>query len=58
MSNKEIESYIKKLDEGLAEAEKQMLKEKAARNETVVVSDVDGNISRIQAKDIIENKVK
>lgn len=53
MSNKEIESYLKILDEGLVEAEKIMLQEKASRGETVVNSNEDGTIVYIPAKDII-----
>lgn len=54
MSNKEIESYLKILDEGLGEAEKIMLQEKASRGETVVNSKEDGTIVYIPAKDIIQ----
>ena len=53
MSNKEIESYLKTLDEGLAEAEKNMLQEKASRDETVVNCQEDGTIVYVPAKDII-----
>lgn len=53
MSNKEIESYLKTLDKGLAEAEKAMLQEKAIRGENVVNSKEDGTIVFIQAKEII-----
>ena len=53
MSYKEIESYLKTLDDGLAEAEKKMLQEKASRGETVVNCKEDGTIVYISAKDII-----
>ena len=53
MSNKEIELYLKTLDEGLAEAEKTMLQEKASRGESVVNCKEDGTIVYIPAKDII-----
>lgn len=53
MSNKEIEEYLRVLDEGLAESEKLMLQEKAANNEDVINADSNGKIVRIPAKDII-----
>ncbi len=53
MSNKDLEVYIRNLDEGLFEAEKKMLLEKAAHNETVVNADLQGNISYVPAKDIL-----
>ena len=39
MSNQEAEAFIKKLDEGLAIAEQEMLRDKASRGESVVYSD-------------------
>lgn len=53
MSNKELEQYLDTLDKGLFEAEKKMLQEKAARHETVVNADDDGNIHYVLASDII-----
>ena len=50
MSNKEVEEYIKRLDEGLALAEKEMLQDKASRNESIVYSDSHGHIKRALAK--------
>ena len=54
MSNQEVESFIKTLDEGLAEAEQQMLRDKASRNEPLVCADNDGNIKRVSAKDVLD----
>ena len=42
MSNQEAEAFIKKLDEGLAIAEQEMLRDKASRGESVVHSYVAG----------------
>lgn len=53
MSNNEVENYIRNLDEGLAEAEKIMLEEKANRGELLVNSDANGNIIRVSARDVI-----
>lgn len=53
MSDKEVEEYIKRLDEGLALAEQEMLQDKASRNETIVYSDGQGNIKRALASDVL-----
>lgn len=57
MSNKEVEEYIKRLDEGLALAEKEMLQDKASRNESIVYSDSHGHIKRALATDVINGKL-
>lgn len=57
MSNKEVEEFIKKLDDGLALAEQEMLKDKASRNETVVYSDGNGHIKHALASDILAGKI-
>ncbi len=54
MSNQEAESFIKTLDEGLAEAEQQMLRDKASRNEPLIYADNNGNIKRVSAKDVLD----
>ena len=53
MSNKEIKDFTRKLEAGLQIAEKRMLEEKALRNETVVVSNAEGKIEYISAKEIL-----
>ena len=53
MSNKEIEAYLKTIEEGLIESERILLKEKAANNESVINCDENGTIVSIPAKDII-----
>lgn len=57
MSNKEVEEFIKKLDDGLALAEQEMLKDKASRNEAVVYSDGNGHIKHALASDILAGKI-
>lgn len=57
MSNKEIEAFVKKMDEGLALAEQEMLKDKASRNETVVYTDGNGHIKHALASDILAGKI-
>lgn len=53
MSDKEFQDLNQKLDRGLQLAHKRMLEEKALHNETVVVSDAEGKIKYISAKDIL-----
>jgi len=53
MSNKEIKDFTHKLETGLRLAERRMLEEKALHNETVVVSNAEGKIEYIPAKDVL-----
>lgn len=53
MSNKEIKEFTAKLEKGLQIAEKRMLEEKALHNETVVVSNAEGKIEYISAKEVL-----
>jgi hypothetical protein len=53
MSNKEIQDFTSKLEAGLQIAEKRMLEEKALRNETIVVSNAEGKIEYLSAKDVL-----
>lgn len=57
MSNKEAELFIKKLDDGLALAEQEMLHDKASRGESIVYSDKDGNIKHALASDVLAGKI-
>lgn len=56
MSEREAEAFIAKLDEGLKEAERVMLEEKALHDEDVIVADKDGNIKSIPAKQILAER--
>lgn len=56
MSNKEIEDFVKTVDEGLKEAERVMLEEKALHDEDVIVADKDGNIISIPAKKVLAER--
>jgi hypothetical protein len=53
MSDKEIEEIAEKLQQGLHIAERRMLEEKALRNETIVVSNAEGKIEYLSAKDVL-----
>ena len=58
MTDKEVEEYIKKLDEALALAEQEMLKDKASRNEYIIYSGKDRKIKRALAADVRAGKIK
>jgi hypothetical protein len=53
MSNKEIKEFTAKLERGLRIAEQRMLEEKALHNETIVVSNAEGKIEYIPAKEVL-----
>ena len=53
MSNKEIKEFTAKLEKGLRIAEKRMLEEKALHDETIVVSNAEGKIEYIPAKEVL-----
>ena len=53
MSDKEVNEFTEKLRNGLLLAEKQLLQERAARGETVILSDDHGNPIAVPARDII-----
>ena len=53
MSDKEFQDLNRKLDAGLQLAHRRMLEEKALHNETVVVSNAEGKIEYIPAKDVL-----
>lgn len=57
MSNQEVETFIKKLDEGLSLAEHEMLLDKASRGESIVYSDKKGNIKHALASDVLAGKI-
>ena len=53
MSDKVYKELDQKLDKGLKLAQRRMLEEKALRNETVVVSNAEGKIEYISAKEVL-----
>ena len=53
MSDKEFQDLNRKLDAGLRLAHQRMLEEKALHNETIVVSNAEGKIEYIPAKDVL-----
>ena len=53
MSEREIEDFINKVDAGLAEAQHNMLVEKALHNQCVVIADEQGNVLHVPAKELL-----
>lgn len=57
MSNKEVEDFVKKIDEGVSISHREMLRDKASRGESIVYSDRDGNIKHALASDVLAGKI-
>ena len=55
MSEYDIEEFLHKVDVGLAEAQHNMLVEKALHNQPVVISDGDNHVLEIPAKQLLTN---
>lgn len=58
MSNKEVEDFVRKIDQGVSIAHTEMLRDKASRGESIVYSDKDGNIKHALASDVLAGKIK
>ncbi|MBQ9863785.1 MAG: ribosome recycling factor [Bacteroidales bacterium] len=54
MSDKEIQEFAEKLQQGLNIAERRMLEEKALRGQDIVVCHIDGTIHRVPANEAIK----
>lgn len=54
MTELEIEDFLNKVEEGLAEAHHEMLIEKKLRNQPVVISDGDGHILEVSAQSLLD----
>lgn len=53
MSDKDLKSFIAKIEEGLAESRKKLLNEYALHDDSLVESDNEGNIVHVPARDIL-----
>ena len=53
MNEREIEEFLQKVESGLAEAQHNMLVEKALHNRSVVIADKHGNIVHVPAKQLL-----
>mgnify|MGYP006886790678 CR=1 FL=1 len=56
MSEHEIYDFVRKVDLGLAEAQHDMLVEKALYNRDVVMSDGKGGVVEVSAKQLLADK--
>ena len=56
MSEKEIETYLAKIDAGIAEAQHNMLVEHALHNRSVVIVDETGNTVHVPAKQLLSEQ--
>lgn len=54
MTEQEIEDFIHKVEEGLQEAQYNMLKEKALHNQNVVITDGKHSVIHVPAKELLE----
>lgn len=53
MSELEIEEFLKKVEDGIAEAQHNMLVEKALHDSSLVVTDGHGGIKEVSAKELL-----
>ncbi len=56
MSEKEIKDFLDKVDIGIREAQHNMLVEKALRNESVFISDGNGGVLCVSAKQLLADE--
>lgn len=56
MSEIEIADFISKVENGLTEAQHNMLVEKALHNQNVVISDGDGGVVYVSAKQLLDKE--
>ena len=53
MSDFEIDDFLNKVESGLEEAQYNMLVEKALYNQPVIVSDKNGHVQELEAKQLL-----
>lgn len=53
MGEKEIEEYLRKIDEGLQDSRKKLLHDYALHDDSLVVGDLEGNVLHVPAKKIL-----
>lgn len=56
MTEQEIEDFLNKVETGLAEAQHNMLVEKALHNQYLIITDKVGNVVRVPAKQLLEEE--
>lgn len=57
MSERDIEDFLSRVDAGLAEAQHNMLVEKALHNQNVVIADEQGKVQYVPAKDLLAEHI-
>lgn len=55
MGEVEIEIFLKKVEQGLEEAQENMLAEKALHNSYVAISDGNGGVRNVAAKELLQH---
>lgn len=58
MNDKEIEEYLRKIEEGLEEAQNKMLQEYALHDDDLVIGDSNGNVLHVPAKQLLRQAAK
>ena len=53
MSDKDLELYLSKIEEGLEESRKKVINDYALHDDSLVVSDGHGNVVHVPARDIL-----
>lgn len=53
MSERDVEDFLSRVDAGLAEAQHNMLVEKALHNQNVVIADEQGKVQYVPAKELL-----
>lgn len=56
MTEQEIEDFLHKVETGLAEAQHNMLVEKALHNQYLIITDKVGNVVRVPAKQLLKEE--
>lgn len=56
MTEQEIEDFLNKVETGLAEAQHNMLVEKALHNQYLIITDKKGKVVRVPAKQLLEEE--
>ncbi len=53
MGKTEVEEYLRRIDEGLKESRKELLRDYALHDDSLVVGDTEGNVLHVPAKKIL-----
>lgn len=56
MSEEYVEDFLQKVESGLAEAQHNMLVEKALRGKSLMISDGNGDVLEVSAKELLHEQ--